>query len=84
MTADGTERLAAAAVTSDGRFLLTGGAKGSVRLRWLHSLQVPFSLSFVPECLCTTQPTYHTLPGFIEHKTEMTAGWSIVAPAVSW
>lgn len=40
MAAKGTERLAAAAATADGRFLLTGGAKGSVRLRWLHSLQV--------------------------------------------
>ncbi len=48
VAAEGTERLAAAAVTSDGRFLLTGGAKGSVRLRWLHSLQVEFILlSFV-------------------------------------
>ena len=42
VAAEGTERLAAAAVTADGRFLLTGGAKGSVRLRWLHSLQVAF------------------------------------------
>jgi hypothetical protein len=40
VAAEGTERLAAAAATADGRFLLTGGAKGSVRLRWLHSLQV--------------------------------------------
>ena len=40
VTAEGTERLAAAEVTQDGRFLLTGGAKGIVTLRWLHSLQV--------------------------------------------
>lgn len=37
---ESTERLAAGVATPDGRFLLTGGAKGCVRLRWLHSLQV--------------------------------------------
>lgn len=35
-----TERLAAACATHCGRFLLTGGTKGAVALRWLHSLQV--------------------------------------------
>jgi len=40
VAAETTERLAAAVASPDGRFLLTGGAKGSVRLRWLHSLQV--------------------------------------------
>ena len=40
VSAEGTERLAAGVATADGRFLLTGGAKGLVTLRWLHSLQV--------------------------------------------
>lgn len=38
--AEGSERLSSLAVSPDGRFLLTGGAKGFVTLRWLHSLQV--------------------------------------------
>ncbi|KAK9824084.1 hypothetical protein WJX72_007613 [[Myrmecia] bisecta] len=40
VSAEGTEKLRALAVSPDGRFLLTGGAKGTVTLRWLHSLQV--------------------------------------------
>lgn len=40
VAAETSERLAAGVVTPDGRFLLTGGTKGSVHLRWLHSLQV--------------------------------------------
>ena len=40
VTCEGNERLSALAVSPDGRFLLTGGAKGLVTLRWLHSLQV--------------------------------------------
>jgi hypothetical protein len=40
VSAEGSERLAAMAVSPDGRFLLTAGAKGMVVLRWLHSLQV--------------------------------------------
>ena len=39
-TAEGTERLSALAVSADGRFVLSGGAKGVITLRWLHSLQV--------------------------------------------
>ena len=40
VSAEGSERLSSLAVSPDGRFLLTGGAKGLVTLRWLHSLQV--------------------------------------------
>ena len=40
VSAEGTERLASAAASADGRFVLTGGAKGLIVLRWLHSLQV--------------------------------------------
>ena len=40
VSAEGTERLNAFAVSADGRFLLTGGAKGIITLRWIHSLQV--------------------------------------------
>ncbi len=40
VSAEGTERLASAVASADGRFLLTGGAKGLIVLRWLHSLQV--------------------------------------------
>lgn len=40
VTAEGSERLGAVAATVDGRFLLSGGAKGLITLRWLHSLQV--------------------------------------------
>ena len=40
VSAEGSERLSSMAVSPDGRFLLTGGAKGLVTLRWLHSLQV--------------------------------------------
>lgn len=39
-TAECKERLSAFAVSADGRFLLTGGVKGVITLRWLHSLQV--------------------------------------------
>lgn len=39
-TAEGTERLSALAVSADGRFVLSGGAKGSITVRWIHSLQV--------------------------------------------
>ena len=45
-TAEGTERLNAFAVSEDGRFLLTGGAKGVITLRWIHSLQVRPSGSY--------------------------------------
>ncbi len=54
-----TERLAAACATQCGRFLLTGGTKGAVALRWLHSLQVGVhrSVKRVPACRpCTYQP----------------------------
>ena len=34
------ERLAAVALSPDGRLALTAGAQGVVTLRWLHSLQV--------------------------------------------
>ena len=37
---EGTEQLNAFAVSADGRFLLTGGARGIITLRWIHSLQV--------------------------------------------
>lgn len=40
VSAECSERLSALAVSPDGRFLLTGGAKGAITLRWLHSLQV--------------------------------------------
>ena len=40
VTAEGNERLGAAVATADGRFLLSGGGKGLITLRWLHSLQV--------------------------------------------
>ena len=39
-TAEGNEKLNALVVSNDGRFLLTGGTKGCITLRWLHSLQV--------------------------------------------
>lgn len=39
-TSEGTERLSALAVSADGRFLLSGGAKGVITLQWIHSLQV--------------------------------------------
>lgn len=39
-TAEGTEKLSAFAVSADGRFLVTGGVKGIITLRWIHSLQV--------------------------------------------
>lgn len=39
-TAECKERLSAFAVSADGRFLLTGGVKGVITVRWLHSLQV--------------------------------------------
>ena len=45
--APGTERLAALAVSPDGRFLLTGGQRGAVALHWLHSLEVRAG----PSCL---------------------------------
>ena len=35
-----TERLLSLALSPDGRFLLTGGAKGIITLMWLHSFQV--------------------------------------------
>ena len=41
-TSECKERLSAFAVSADGRFLLTGGVKGIITLRWLHSLQVTF------------------------------------------
>lgn len=37
---EAVEKLEALLVSSDARFLLTGGSKGSVTLRWLHSLEV--------------------------------------------
>ncbi len=37
---DAAEKLEALLVSNDTRFLLTGGSKGSVSLRWLHSLEV--------------------------------------------
>lgn len=37
---EGTERLHALACSPDGRMCVTGGAKGTITLRWLHSLQV--------------------------------------------
>ena len=55
VSAEGTERLAAVVASADGRFVLTGGAKGLIVLRWLHSLQVLWSFlggtSFVPYCI---------------------------------
>ena len=40
VSAEGIEQLNAFAVSADGRFVLTGGAKGVINLRWIHSLQV--------------------------------------------
>jgi WD40 repeat protein len=37
---DCTERLFAMTVSPDGKFILTGGAKGVITLMWLHSFQV--------------------------------------------
>lgn len=51
VAAESTERLAAGVATPDGRFLLTGGAKGCVRLRWLHSLQVCTSCAPFEQCM---------------------------------
>lgn len=45
-SAEGTERLNALVIPPDGKLLLTGGAKGLVTLRWLHSLQVPSPAPF--------------------------------------
>ena len=39
-TSECKERLNAFAVSADGRFLLTGGVKGVITLRWLQSSQV--------------------------------------------
>ena len=39
-SAEGTEKLHALRVSPDGRFLLSGGAKGVLTLRHAHSLQV--------------------------------------------
>lgn len=41
VSAEGTERLNAVQILPEGKLLLTGGGKGMVTLRWLHSLQVP-------------------------------------------
>jgi hypothetical protein len=40
VSAEVTERLNALLVPPEGKLLLSGGAKGLVTLRWLHSLQV--------------------------------------------
>ncbi|KAK9837038.1 hypothetical protein WJX84_000368 [Apatococcus fuscideae] len=40
VSAEGNERLKAMVVSPDGRFLLTGGCKGFITLRWLHSMEV--------------------------------------------
>ena len=40
VSAEGTERLHAMTLSPDGRLCLSGGAKGGVPLRGLHSLQV--------------------------------------------
>ena len=37
---EAVEKLEALLISGDARFLLTGGSKGSVTLRWLHSLEV--------------------------------------------
>lgn len=51
---EGIEQLNAFAVSADGRFLLTGGARGTITLRWIHSLQV------YPLCVVGLgSPVYH-------------------------
>lgn len=40
VSAEGTEKLSALVMTPDGKLVLSGGARGVVTLRWLHSLQV--------------------------------------------
>ena len=40
VSAEGNERLKAMVISPDGRFLLTGGCKGFITLRWLHSMEV--------------------------------------------
>ena len=48
VSAEGNERLKAMVVSPDGRFLLTGGCKGFITLRWLHSMEVWPSLERLP------------------------------------
>ncbi|KAK9806574.1 hypothetical protein WJX73_003713 [Symbiochloris irregularis] len=40
VSAEGTEKLSAVVMTPDGKLVISGGARGIVTLRWLHSLQV--------------------------------------------
>ena len=53
-TAEGNEKLNALVVSNDGRFLLTGGTKGCITLRWLHSLQVRCS-TWPKRACCTSR-----------------------------
>ncbi len=47
-----TERLSALVVSPDGRFVLTGGAKGVITLMWLHSFQVSVCIFYNPDLKC--------------------------------
>ncbi len=49
VSAEGIEQLNAIAVSAEGRFVLTGGAKGVINLRWIHSLQVLFE-AHITQC----------------------------------
>ena len=53
---EGTERLHALVLSPDGRLCLTGGAKGGVTLRWLHSLQARIPSALPDPCLCSCWP----------------------------
>lgn len=52
LTCECTERVATLAVSPDGKFMLTGGAKGVITLMWLHSFQVGVPCLLRSVCLC--------------------------------